>query len=254
MSPEIMADMKTLQEFMASQQKSAGPLPQGLPAPSPGGAVVPAPSPGGNVVPSPRALPAPAGGGAVTKAPLSLEGLPRPQQAVVMGALGRLLTAASARIGGGVAGAAVPKPANAKEPADLKASGLGTGASAVKMQDWDKTAKPFKAPDAKPAAKAADPVVAPVAKKPDSKLEPTPVAKPAAKPLSKFERAFAAAVKDPSKPNVFEWNGKKYKVALADGGKRGARKSSSSSSSSGDDKVSDALNTAELGRVQGKIS
>lgn len=179
--------------------------------------------------------------------PPNIQALPNPQKAVVMGALGRLLTASAGRLAGGAAAsAAVPTAANAKEPADLAKAGLGTGADRVKMQNWDTQAKPFSAPaPPKPpmAEVKAEKPAAPAPKKEDAK--PTPTATATAKP--NFEKAFAAAVKDPAKPKVFEWNGKKYKVELAQDVKRKGLKTLTSADTS-----ADALNAKELARVKGK--
>ena len=246
---ELIPDIQTLQQFMAGQRNGANINPQtvGQPAaPTPMGQL------GGRGGGTPR-VPGAAGGMPDMQ---GLGSLPKPQQAVVMGALGRLLTAASTRIGGGVAGAAAaPTAANAQEPAALAKMGLGTGADRVKMPDWDKPVKPFgvggKPPpvaDAKPPVKPVEPVVAPVPKKTEDKPAAKPDAPTPTKAATKpnFERAFAAAVKDPAKPKVFEWNGKKYKVELAQDVKRkgiGALVKN-------DDGEADKLNAKELARVR----
>ena len=248
--PELHADFKTLVEFMQGQKGGAAP-------PSGGGAAPPGSAAGVREslinkgapewakaqdisIPKPPAGAAPQGGGAPG---MSLGDLPNPKKALVMGALGRLLTAASARIGGGVAGAMAPTAANAKEPADLAKKGLGTGAPAVKMADWDKNAPdPAKKPDAEAPKAATGPAQAgekPFAADATKPADGAPAAK---KPMSSFERAFAAAVKDPSKPKVFEWNGKKYRAELAQDVKRKGLKAL----------TADDLNARELARVKGQ--
>ena len=248
--PELHADFKTLVEFMQGQKGGAAP-------PSGGGAAPPGSAAGVREslinkgapewakaqdisIPKPPAGAAPQGGGAPG---MSLGDLPNPKKALVMGALGRLLTAASARIGGGVAGAMAPTAANAKEPADLAKKGLGTGAPAVKMADWDKAPPaPAKKPDAEAPKATTGPAQAgekPFAAKPADAPK---------KPMSSFERAFAAAVKDPSKPKVFEWNGKKYRAELAQDVKRKGLKALAQN----DGGEADKLNEKELRRVRGQ--
>ena len=227
--PELQADLKTLTEFLKSQQGGGGSadVREGL---IKDGAKEWAKAQDISI-PKPPA-------GATSSQPTGgpLANMPNPTKAAIMGALGRILTAGAARLAGGVAGAVAPSTAtNAQEPGDLAKKGLGTGASSVKFADWDKNT-----PAAKPAAAAPSKPSTPPAQAGEK-----PYAAPAKKPLSSFERAFAAAVKDPAKPKVFEWNGKKYRAELAQDVKRKGLKAITN-----DDGEADKLNAKELARVK----